>query len=244
VYTASSTSTSFVVTREETTTSYAGPTIIANGMPVTLSGVLLEDGTTPIVGRTLTLSIGSGLTQQSCTGTTDATGKAMCPIPLVAQPLGPGVAGAVFAGDAFYLPSSASVPILLFAYTQGGSFVVGNASVGPITTSIGEMVSFWGFNWAGTNALSGGPAPFSFKGFANNPLLPQVGISWTSQTGSSNPPPATVPLYTAMIVATTVNQAGPVVSGDDVHIIIVKTGPGYLPDPGHPDTGIIAGVLK
>jgi uncharacterized repeat protein (TIGR01451 family) len=244
VYAPSSKSTSFVVTREETTTTYAGPTIIANGMPVTLSGVLLEDGATPITGRMLTLSIGSGLTQQSCTGTTDATGTAMCPIPVVAQPLGPGVAGAVFAGDAFYLPSSASVPILLFAYTQGGSFVVGDASVGPIAKSIGEMVSFWGASWAEINALNGGPAPSDFKGFANNPLIPQVGKSWTSFAGDSDHPPATVPLYTAMIVATTVDQTGPVVTGDDVHVIIVKTGPGYLPDPGHPGTGIIAGVLQ
>jgi hypothetical protein len=150
----------------------------------------------------------------------------------------------VFAGDAFYLPSSGSAPILLFAYTQGGSFVVGDSSVGAIATSIGEVVSFWGADWAETNALSGGPAPSAFKGFANNPLLPQVGISWTSFTGDSDPPPATVPLYTAMIVATTVNKAGPVVFGDDVHIIIVKTGPGYLPDPGHLDTGVIAGVLQ
>jgi hypothetical protein len=59
-YQASTDSKPFTVTREETTTTYTGPTVIAQGNPVTLSGRLLEDGTTPIAGRTLTLTIGSG----------------------------------------------------------------------------------------------------------------------------------------------------------------------------------------
>ncbi len=243
-YAASSSTTSFVVTREETTVSYTGPTIIADGMPITLSGVLLEDGATPVAGRMLALSLGSGSSQQSCTGTTDATGTAACTIASVAQPLGPGIAAVSFAGDGFYLPSSASVPVLFFAYTQGGSFVVGDGSVGPIGSSIGKSVSFWGAQWSGSNALSGGVAPAAFKGFANDPTLPRVGVSWSSEPGNSDPPPATVPSFTAMIVSSSIVKSGKVIRGDDVHIVIVQTAPGYAPNPGHPGTGTIAAVLQ
>jgi hypothetical protein len=52
------------VTREETTTHYTGPFVIANGFPATPSGRLLEDGITPIAGRMLTLTIGP----DSCIG--------------------------------------------------------------------------------------------------------------------------------------------------------------------------------
>ena len=56
----------FTVTREETTLTYTGPTQAANGSPLTPSGVLKEDGVTPISGRTVTFTIGSGGSAQSC----------------------------------------------------------------------------------------------------------------------------------------------------------------------------------
>ena len=68
------------VLREETTTTYTGPTVIAQGLPVTLKAVVLEDGTTaPSPAVDVTLSVGS----QSCVGTTDLTGLATCTIPVV-----------------------------------------------------------------------------------------------------------------------------------------------------------------
>jgi hypothetical protein len=62
------------VTKEETTTTYTGPTVVAKGFTVTLKAQLLEDGTTAPVpsGQTLTLKIGS----QSCPATVDALGNA------------------------------------------------------------------------------------------------------------------------------------------------------------------------
>ena len=72
---ASADSKAFTVTKEETAIAYTGPTVIAQGNPVTLSGRLLEDGVTPIAGRTLTLTLGSGVGSQSCiTGPTDVAG--------------------------------------------------------------------------------------------------------------------------------------------------------------------------
>jgi LVIVD repeat len=111
---ASSDSRGFTITREETATTYTGPTVIANGANTTFSAVLKEDGAVAIAGRTITISLGSGSTAQTCTGTTDATGTVSCSI-LVNQPLSAGTVVAGFAGDAFYLPSSSGAAMILFA---------------------------------------------------------------------------------------------------------------------------------
>jgi hypothetical protein len=108
----SSASAPFTITREETTTTYAGPTVIANNVNTTFSAVLTEDGAVPISGRTITITLGTGATAQTCNGTTDASGTATCTI-LVNQPLGAGTVAADFAGDAFYLPSSGSATTIL-----------------------------------------------------------------------------------------------------------------------------------
>jgi hypothetical protein len=110
-----STTLPFTITREETTLAYTGPARIADGTPTQFSGVLREDGTVPIAGRSVSFTIGSGATQQTCTGTTDATGTAACTItpnqPLNATATVP--LTATFGGDAFYLPSSATATLLL-----------------------------------------------------------------------------------------------------------------------------------
>jgi len=109
----------FVVTLEETTLSYDGPANIANGYPATMRATLLEDGTTPIAGRTVKLTLGSGATAQSCSATTDSGGHASCTITTVNQPAtATTVAGrAEFLADAYYLPSSATATIRLLYYT-------------------------------------------------------------------------------------------------------------------------------
>src|SRR5262249_13770803 len=86
------------VTQEETTTTYTGPPVIAQGFPVTLKAKLQEDGTTPPSpsGQTLTLQLGA----QSCPATVDAVGNAKCTIGSVSAPLGTSVPiTATFAGD-------------------------------------------------------------------------------------------------------------------------------------------------
>jgi hypothetical protein len=235
-YSASSGSKSFTITKEETTLSYTGPTVISNGNPVTLSGVLLEDGNaaTPIAGRTVTFTLGSGATAQTCNGVTDATGKASCTI-VVNQPLGPGTVADNFAGDAFYLPSSSSATTVLFAFLSHGSFVVGDK------TATGS-VEFWGDDWANVNLLTGGVAPDAYKGFAadisTNP--PACGDIWTTRPGNSSDPPAgLLPAYMGVIVSTTVSKSGSTVSGNVPSIVVVKTNAGYAANPGHPGTGTV-----
>jgi len=142
--------------------------------------------------------------------------------------------------------ATATSQALFFAYTTGGSFVVGDSRAGNLTAGsigTGSTIAFWGAQWTKANPLTGGAAPAAFKGFSNNPITPTCGISWTAAPGNSTPPPATVPTYTAMIVASSVNKSGPQITGDTSHIVIVRTDPGYAPDPGHAGTGVIVGVL-
>jgi hypothetical protein len=239
LYQASSASAPFTITKEETTLSYTGDTVIANNTTAHLSGVLLEDGAVPIAGRSVVFTLGTGASAQTCTGTTDATGTAACPI-VVNQPPGPGVVSANFAGDDYYLPSSASANTLIFAFLDHGSFVLGDqtAVVGPNT------VTFWSATWSSQNVLSGGSAPPSFKGFASsvstNP--PVCGDTWTTSPGSSSNPPDTLPPFMGVVVSNTINKSGSTISGNVPAIVVVKTNPGYAPNPGHPGTGTVLAV--
>jgi hypothetical protein len=234
-YDGSSASSPFVVTKEETTTTYTGASgPVANGSTATLSGVLKEDGTSPIAGRTLTLTLGT----QSCTATTNASGSASCTV-TVAQPLGPTTASASFAGDGFYKPSSDSKAALVFGTVAGGgAFVIGDLT--PQTST----VTFWGAQWWKLNTLSGGSAPASFKGFAANPSTAGCGLHWTTAPGNSPPPPAgPLPPYMAVIVASSIDKNGSVIGGNDVHVVIVKTNPGYEANPGHAGTGKVVATV-
>jgi hypothetical protein len=126
-----------------------------------------------------------------------------------------------------------------FTYTSGGNFVIGDQNA-----SVGNAVTFWGAQWAKDNSLSGGSAPNSFKGFANTPAtVPTCGATWSSDPGNSSGPPSTVPGYTAVIVSSNITKSGSTISGNIVEIVIVKTNPGYGPDPGHAGTGTVVGVL-
>src|SRR4029434_8373442 len=98
-------------------------------------------------------------------------------------PLGPGVVGASFAGDAFYLPATASGTTILFAFLDRGAFVVGDQSATG-------TVTFWDDNWNTRNTLSGGLAPASFKGFAStlpNPVPTCGEPAWSTRPGNSAP---------------------------------------------------------
>ena len=109
---ASSNSVPFTITKEATTVTYNGDTIVGNGNPAIMSGVLLEDLGVPIAGRTITFTLGTGGGAQTCNGLTDGTGTATCII-IVNQPFGARPIDVEFAGDAFYLPSSASASLFV-----------------------------------------------------------------------------------------------------------------------------------
>ena len=110
----------FTVTKEQTTTVYTGAVAIAQGNPVKLTARLLEDGITPIAGRTLTLTLGTGVRSQHCvTGPTDAAGNAQCTLLCVSVAQGPQPVRADFAGDGYYLPSAdATKSVIVFAFLE------------------------------------------------------------------------------------------------------------------------------
>lgn len=136
---------------------------------------------------------------------------------------------------------------LVFAFPSGGgAFVIGNGNA-----AVGTEVTFWGRQWWKENSLTGGSrveekgrAPASFKGFADEPATPGCGIGWSTRPGnSSKPPAAPLPAYMGVIVSSMVHQSGSTISGDTVHIVVVKTNPGYEPDPGHASTGIVEAMV-
>jgi Bacterial Ig-like domain (group 1) len=125
---------------------------------------------------------------------------------------------------------------LVFAFAPGGgSFVIGDEN-----SATGTPVSFWGAKWWKNNSLSGGSAPPSFKGFAETPATPSCGTGWSADPGNSTPPPdGPLPADMGIIVASKITKSGSQISGDTVHIVVVKTNPGYQPNPGHAGTGTV-----
>ena len=225
---------SFTVTKEETTLTYTGATVIADQGSAAMSAILKEDGIVAISGRPVHFTLGSGPTAQTCDGVTGLSGTAGCTISPVSQPLGPGAIAAQFTGDAFYLPSAASAQSIVFAFLPSGAFVLGDQSDSG-------AVTYWSATWSTANTLSGGAAPDAFKGFAEtlSGEPPACGGTWTTRTGNSSGPPASVPSYMGVLVAGGVSQSGPVISGDGSSILVVKTDAGYGPAPGHTGTGAV-----
>ncbi len=132
-------------------------------------------------------------------------------------------------------PSALARPV-----SPTGMFVIGDTSATTDST-----VLFWGAQWWKDNVLSGGTAPASFKGFADSadPATAKCGDTWTTRPGDSSFPPLEVSGDVPMIVSTQVTKDGPVISGDIQEIVLVRVDPGYGPDPGHPGTGTIVGVV-
>ena len=140
-----------------------------------------------------------------------------------------------------------TVTVFAFATSNGATFLVGDETVPP--TNLSLQAYFWGSQWDQMNPMSGpSPSPSQMKGFAgfeNNVLglPPACGGTWTTDPGNSSGPPPTVPAFLAVIVTSNITQNGSDLSGDIKHIVIVKTNPGYAPDPGSPGTGTIVGEI-
>ena len=254
VYGPSSDTQPFAITREETTLTYTGPTVIlANASSLTVSAHLVEDGANDNdgdggspppnpSGQTVTFTLGA----QSCSGTTDASGNASCTITPVSSQLGNQTITATFAGDAYYVGSSDSAQVMVFAFPSRGAFTLGDLTAAGAGSS---TVTWWSHSWSSLNNLSGGPAPNSFKGFAADVTLPTMsppelcGTSFTTRPGNSSSPPNEVPSYMGVLVASSVTKSGSTISGNWGSIVIVKTDPGYAPNPGHPGTGTIVATF-
>ena len=145
---------------------------------------------------------------------------------------------AIFGGIGVAAPAGAAPGDTAPATPQVSMFVIGDGNA-----SVGSQVTFWAAQWAKINTLSGGSAPDSFKGFAVNVTLSATGCSgsFTTSTGNSSDPPSTVPGTIYVLVANSVTQSGPVISGTFNEVVAVQVDPGYGPDPGHAGTGVVIG---
>jgi hypothetical protein len=162
----------FTIMRAETALSYDGPAHVANGASATLTGTLLEDGTTPPspAGQTVSFTLGSGATAQSCSGTAATNGDVQCTITNVQQPDSPTFSlpvSAKFAGDSYYLPSNsppASVHLLYFTGRAYGASVslfgqppVLTADTGEVKTAQVLTVTRSGISWSHGDASAAAP---------------------------------------------------------------------------------------
>ena len=132
--------------------------------------------------------------------------------------------------------NSSSASAFVFCVVAGG----GNFVIGDNNAAVGTSVTFWGAEWWKLNTLTGGAAPASFKGFAKSPPTATCGTDWTTSPGNSAPPPlGPLPSFMGVIVASSISQSGSTISGNTVHMVIVRTNPGYAPNPGHAGTGTV-----
>lgn len=121
---------------------------------------------------------------------------------------------------------------------NGGSFVIGD-----LENVANGHVLYWGAQWWKNDSMSQGAAPAAFKGFELSNPAPACGQTWTTRPGNSPPPPATVPAVMGVIVSSHITQKGSTISGNIVHIVVVRTDPGYGPNPGHAGTGTIIATI-
>jgi hypothetical protein len=256
-YEDASTSVTFAITKEETTLAYGGPTVILAGSSgATLTATLVEDGANDSdgdggsvapspAGQTITFTLGS----QTCSGLTDASGIASCTIGSVSgSTLGSTTLTTAFAGDSYYLDSSDSDSVIVFAFPSRGAFVLGNNTVAAATPA--TTVNWWSDSWWQMNSLSGGAAPLSFKGFANTVTsLPTqspanvCGTTFKTAPGNSPPPTSGVPSFMGVLVSSSVSKSGSNITGAWNKIVVVRTDTGYAPSPGHPGTGTIVATF-
>ena len=240
------------VTRAASTVNFTGPSLVATNRPATLSAVLEEGGGAPPVpdGQPVTLTLGSGSSMQSCQGLAQADGLVSCQIANVNQALGNQPVSATFDGDSYYGSSSdTSQHALVFSYLPaGGGFALGDQAVKSATPT--TAVTWWGSQWAKLDPLSGGSAPASFKGFAQTfhngsatVTDPACGGTFTELATGGAAPPASVPAYMAVVVPAQVTKSGNTISGNIAEVVIVKTNPGYQPDPNDPGTGTVVATL-
>ena len=141
----------------------------------------------------------------------------------------------------------ATVTWFAFGTSSGATFAIGDLApngTGPALP--GDAVTWWSSQWASLNPMTGGPSPSSMKGFpgfGDMPAIPNCGGTYRTSPGNSGSPPATVPNYMGVIVSSHVTRNGSVITGDVRHIVVVKTNPGYVPDPGHSGTGTVVSYL-
>jgi uncharacterized repeat protein (TIGR01451 family) len=190
-------------------------------------------------GGTITATAGTGTVSLSG-ATIAASGSCSFSVSVVALVGTP--AGKIYTNTTGNVTSNEAGPgntatATLTVTAMSAQFVIGDGNA-----IVGDTVTFWGAQWAKDNALSGGPAPNSFKGFTDT-VPANCGGNWSSRPGNSSQPPDTVPQFMAVIASSAITKSGATITGDIPKIVIVRTNPGYGPSPGHTGTGTVVAVV-
>ena len=248
-----------MITKAPTTSTYSSPSIVVNGLSATLSGTVSTSLGSGLTGQTAKLTVGSGSSAQSCTGTITASGSVSCTIPGLNQISGSLPVTVSYGGNSYYGSSSSSSTVIVASAPSAGGFVVGDLSAGTPPSTMpsgivsGNTVNFWGSQYWKNNSFSGvANAPASMKGYIDNgasdesiPVLQSTacGKQWLTDPGNSSHPPATIPTYMLVIVSSNENKLGSQEYGNLTHILVVQVSAGYGPAPGHDGWGKIVGWL-
>src|SRR5438128_700202 len=237
----------------ETTVSCSPSTIVAahtTTCTATVKDTASSERTTP-TGTVSFTSSGPGSFESagSCTLGQESAGVASCqlgytPSATTAMPVRTDSITAAYGGDYRHNPSSGSgaAKVLSITLLERGSFVIGDQNA-----AVGSAVTFWSAQWSKVNVLSGGRAPSGLQGLraTTSSTLPSCGAGWSTGTGGSPvPPEGPLPAYMAVIASSKISQSGSTIfSGNTVHVVVVKTNPGYAPEPEHTGTGSVVGVV-
>ena len=202
-------------------------------------------------GQTVTLTLGSGSRAQSCEGQTEADGTVSCQIAMVKQPLGDQPVSASFNGDSYYSASSdTSQQSLVFSYLAGGGgFAIGDKAVRRrhaephvhlVGRQVGQVEPALGRGGAGQLQGLRPDVPETVQRTVADPVC---GGTWTGQPTAAPRAEQRAGLH-GRGGASKVTQSGSTISGNIAKIVIVKTNPGYQPDPGHPGTGTVVASVS
>jgi PKD repeat protein len=130
--------------------------------------------------------------------------------------------------------ADATSNLTVFEFLGHGGFVIGDGAAASAA-----HVTFWGAQWVPNNPVSGGPAPASFKGFADTTSTtpPACGGTFSAGPGNSANYAGALPSYMGVLVADSVAKHGNAIGGHIAHIVVVHTDAGYSNNPGHAGTG-------
>ena len=203
-------------------------------------------------------SIGSGKSWgQSCgrSAIIDANGVATTTLPLASsQANGAGTLQASFAGDSFEQASQATAAVTVY---QPTSFVIWGGNTPGL--AIGQRINFWGSTWNAQATGGNYTAGTDFLGFATpvhgggtcEPSARTTGATildfgcWTAKPATASPP-ATLPTYISVLVATSIGEVSGRVYGNIAAVVVlqVDTSPAYGPGLNQQGFGTIRAVIE
>ena len=208
-----------------------------------LSSAMLEEGSpvmarltesydgSPISGVQLRFDVTNASGTHASFATTNTNGVAQ-----VIVPNGEHAITVHFQTTDFYLASSASqAAVLVYRPT---TFVIWGGNAEGVV--MGGRYNFWGSQWH--MQVTGGDfnANSSFKGYATHVSV----TSWAGPGGDPDPP-AAIPEFISVIVATTATKDGSITLGNIAGRVVLRVENlgSYGPDPSQPGWGIIRAIV-